>query len=146
MRFSRNKSAVRVVATVSGLALLLPLSAASTASATSDTVSATCTSEVQVHRDYLDSAGVLAATVYWYAGSTAKCVKLVARGKYYGMSKYMSLTVWDSDHPAKTTDAGTFKYLAGPLSRNAGCVSATSVMKNAAGVTIMNHTTAFSCN
>jgi hypothetical protein len=143
MQFSRNKSAFRVLAAVSGLALLMPLSAASTASAA---VTATCTSEVQATRDYLDSAGVLAATLYWYSGSNGVCAKLVARGKYYGMSKYMSLSVWDSDHPAKTTDAGTFKYYAGPLSRNVGCMDATSVMKNAAGATIMNHTTAFSCN
>lgn len=132
-------AARRLSVALAGAILLAATSLTAVAVPAQATTQAACTSDWNSHRDYKDSAGRLAAIAYQYfsADGDTTCVKLVAQGIYYGMSKYMSLTVCDGTNC--TTDSGTFKYYAGPLSKADHCISVRNVMRNSAGATIMDH-------
>ncbi|WP_328331339.1 hypothetical protein OHA70_11160 [Kribbella sp. NBC_00382] len=129
----------RLAAGLAAATLLAGGSLAMVAPAAQATTQAVCTSAVDSKVDYEDSAGRLAATVYDYRSSNGDytCVKLVARGIYNGMSKYMSLTVC-ADGNNCSTDAGTFKQYAGPINKKDFCVSVRSIMRNSAGATIVD--------
>ncbi|MEI5673428.1 MULTISPECIES: hypothetical protein [unclassified Nocardioides] len=90
-------------------------------------------------REYRDSAGVVAAALQTYKTADGVCVSLVAKNKYAGRSKFMSLKLCNTARQQCTAvDEGMFKEYAGPIYYSARCVYALSRMNDGQGGVIID--------
>ncbi|HET8718468.1 MAG TPA: hypothetical protein VFM50_12030 [Nocardioidaceae bacterium] len=79
-------------------------------------------------------------------GDDGTCVNLVAKGQYYGRTKWMRVKVCNSRRENCKVDKGYFDYYAGPVYYSAHCVWARVKMNDGYGNTIMDLWVPFGCN